>query len=65
MIKKIKPIILSGGLGTRLWPLSRQSFQKQFGKIFENKSLFQEITFRFNSFKKLNFKQALILAKMI
>ncbi|WP_372662005.1 sugar phosphate nucleotidyltransferase, partial [Hydrogenophaga sp.] len=26
----ITPIILCGGSGTRLWPLSRQSFPKQF-----------------------------------
>lgn len=27
---KVIPVILSGGLGSRLWPLSRQSFPKQF-----------------------------------
>ena len=32
MIKKnqIQPVILSGGSGTRLWPLSRESFPKQY-----------------------------------
>jgi len=34
-------IILSGGSGTRLWPLSRQSKPKQFLPIFDEKSLFQ------------------------
>ena len=34
-------IILSGGSGTRLWPLSRQSKPKQFLPMFEGKSLFQ------------------------
>jgi mannose-1-phosphate guanylyltransferase / mannose-6-phosphate isomerase len=30
----ITPILLCGGSGTRLWPLSRQSFPKQFGNDF-------------------------------
>lgn len=39
---KIKPVIMAGGLGTRLWPLSRQMQPKQFIKIFENFSLIQK-----------------------
>ncbi|WP_104494932.1 mannose-1-phosphate guanylyltransferase/mannose-6-phosphate isomerase [Acinetobacter indicus] len=35
------PIILSGGSGTRLWPLSRSSYPKQFLPITEEKTLFQ------------------------
>ncbi len=34
-------IILCGGSGTRLWPISRTVMPKQFVKLFENKSLFQ------------------------
>ena len=34
-------IILCGGSGTRLWPLSRTLFPKQFIKLFDEKSLFQ------------------------
>jgi mannose-1-phosphate guanylyltransferase/mannose-6-phosphate isomerase len=37
----ITPIILCGGSGTRLWPLSRQSFPKQFVPLIGNKSLLQ------------------------
>ena len=40
---KIKPIILSGGSGTRLWPLSRENKPKQFFDIFNEKTnLFEE-----------------------
>lgn len=35
------PVILSGGSGTRLWPLSRSNHPKQFLPITENKTLFQ------------------------
>ena len=35
-------IILCGGSGTRLWPLSRTLMPKQFVKLFEGKSLFQK-----------------------
>ena len=40
----MKNIILSGGSGTRLWPLSRKLMPKQFLKLFDNKtkSLFQK-----------------------
>lgn len=34
-------IILCGGSGTRLWPISRTLMPKQFVKLFEQKSLFQ------------------------
>ncbi len=34
-------IILCGGSGTRLWPISRTLMPKQFVKLFENRSLFQ------------------------
>ena len=34
-------ILLCGGSGTRLWPISRTLMPKQFVKLFSNKSLFQ------------------------
>lgn len=40
------PIILAGGYGTRLWPLSRQSYPKQFLKINSNLSLLQQTLIR-------------------
>ncbi|MDK2834533.1 MAG: mannose-phosphate guanylyltransferase / mannose-6-phosphate isomerase [Methanolobus sp.] len=41
----IKSIILAGGSGTRLWPLSRELYPKQFLKI-RNRSLFQDTVSR-------------------
>ncbi len=37
----ITPVILSGGSGTRLWPLSRKSYPKQFTRLTGDVSLFQ------------------------
>src|SRR5690242_9548791 len=35
------PVILAGGSGTRLWPLSREAYPKQFITLFQQQSLFQ------------------------
>jgi mannose-1-phosphate guanylyltransferase/mannose-6-phosphate isomerase len=38
----IYPILLCGGTGTRLWPLSRETYPKQFVRIIGEDSLFQQ-----------------------
>ncbi|MBK6008585.1 mannose-1-phosphate guanylyltransferase/mannose-6-phosphate isomerase [Ramlibacter ginsenosidimutans] len=40
-MNSITPVILCGGSGTRLWPLSRKSFPKQFVPLIGDKSLLQ------------------------
>ena len=45
------PVVLSGGSGTRLWPLSRTAYPKQFLALSgdrKNKTLFQEAVARLN-----------------
>lgn len=39
-------VILSGGSGTRLWPISRTLFPKQYNKLFDELSLFQKTYLR-------------------
>jgi|TARA_B110000003_G_scaffold250060_1_gene262822 mannose-1-phosphate guanylyltransferase / mannose-6-phosphate isomerase len=39
---QISPVILSGGSGSRLWPLSREEYPKQFLNLSGSKSLFQD-----------------------
>ena len=41
MNRIIHPVLLCGGSGTRLWPLSRKSHPKQFVKLSDEESLFQ------------------------
>ena len=50
-MQQITPIILCGGSGSRLWPLSRKSYPKQFVPLVGDKTLFQ------NSSERLTGKQ--------
>ncbi|HLB96804.1 MAG TPA: sugar phosphate nucleotidyltransferase, partial [Acetobacteraceae bacterium] len=44
--QRIVPVILSGGSGTRLWPVSRESFPKQLWPLLSDRSLIQETALR-------------------
>jgi len=46
-MSKIRPVILSGGAGMRLWPLSRSAQPKQFLELAGEKSLFGQTCQRF------------------
>jgi mannose-1-phosphate guanylyltransferase/mannose-6-phosphate isomerase len=46
MKKSIFPVILSGGSGQRLWPLSREMYPKQLINILSDRSLLQETALR-------------------
>ena len=43
---KVTPLILAGGSGTRLWPLSQSDKPKQYHKIINNESLLSQTTNR-------------------
>ena len=51
----IYPILLAGGSGTRLWPLSRKSYPKQFSSLIGEKSLFQQSALRLISSDHVKF----------
>ena len=42
------PVIMSGGSGTRLWPLSRKHYPKQFLKLVSDRTMLQETALRVN-----------------
>ncbi|AHM03751.1 Mannose-1-phosphate guanylyltransferase (GDP) [Roseibacterium elongatum DSM 19469] len=46
MTQDIHPLLLCGGSGTRLWPLSRKSYPKQFAPLTGERSLFQASALR-------------------
>lgn len=47
--KVIYPVLLAGGVGSRLWPLSTKDRPKQFLPLFDGKSLFQITIQRFTN----------------
>lgn len=55
MRSKITPVILAGGSGTRLWPLSRKSYPKQFSNLIGDTSLFQQTALRLVSSEQIDF----------
>ncbi|WP_022707403.1 mannose-1-phosphate guanylyltransferase/mannose-6-phosphate isomerase [Paracoccus zeaxanthinifaciens] len=42
----ITPVLMAGGSGTRLWPVSRKSFPKQFAQLIGDETLFQASALR-------------------
>ena len=58
--KDLWAVILAGGSGRRLWPLSRTSFPKQFIDLYDSRSLLASSIKRASGLK--NLKQILIVA---
>lgn len=55
ILDKLYPVLLAGGSGTRLWPLSRKSYPKQFSNLIGGQSLFQQSALRLTSSKIVEF----------
>jgi len=49
----IQPVILSGGSGTRLWPLSRKQYPKQYLPLVDDNTMLQETILRLNGLDNL------------
>lgn len=47
----IRPLIMCGGSGTRLWPVSREAMPKQFAPLLGERSTFQETVLRVSNHK--------------
>ena len=54
-MSEVLPILLAGGSGTRLWPLSRKSYPKQFSRLIGERTLFQSSAQRLTSSELLKF----------
>ena len=51
----ITPVILCGGSGSRLWPLSRSTYPKQFITLTGSLSLFQQAVMRVRHLRTIDF----------
>lgn len=59
---KIQPVIMSGGAGTRLWPMSRKARPKQFLPLVTENTMFQETVKRVCPSSDGNFLPPAIIA---
>jgi mannose-1-phosphate guanylyltransferase / mannose-6-phosphate isomerase len=60
-IGNVTPVILAGGTGTRLWPLSRKSYPKQFSSLIGETTLFQETALRLQTSRIIKFDNLVTL----
>ena len=57
----IQPVILSGGSGTRLWPLSREAYPKQFLPLTSQHTMLQETVSRLDGLTAEHPRQAIVV----
>jgi len=62
---KVIPVILAGGVGERLWPLSRKAHPKQFLKIFSNYSMFQESILRVKNLDNFKMEDLIVVSNIL
>ena len=60
-MSKVYPVLLAGGSGTRLWPLSRKLYPKQFSNLIGEKTLFQTSAERLTSSDIIEFASHITL----
>ena len=61
MSQSIRPVILSGGSGTRMWPLSRRARPKQFHPLVSDRSMLQDAVLRMRDGQEI-FSPPILLA---
>ena len=61
---EIIPVLLAGGSGARLWPLSRKSYPKQFSNLIGGQSLFQQSALRLSSSETVKFSPHLTMTNI-
>ena len=62
MNRRIIPLIMCGGAGTRLWPASREVRPKQFLPLFGTRSTFQDTLLRVSD--RSLFERAIVISNL-
>ena len=57
----IAPVVMSGGAGTRLWPLSTEAQPKQFHRLTSDKTMIQETVLRVGERRDLSFAAPILV----
>ena len=60
-MSNVYPVLLAGGSGKRLWPLSRKSYPKQFSRLVGESTLFQNSAERLSSSEIIDFSSLITL----
>lgn len=59
---KIQPVILSGGSGTRLWPMSREQYPKQLLPLFNDRTMLQATALRLESAGEMAVERPIVVS---
>ena len=62
MKPSLVPVILSGGSGTRLWPLSREQYPKQLLPLTNEESLLQATSRRLDGLENIAVQSPIIIS---
>ena len=65
MTQTLQPVILSGGAGTRLWPLSRKAFPKQFHALVDELTLLQATAARCDGLRDCRVEAPIVVCNEI
>ena len=65
MTLALVPVILCGGSGTRMWPLSRETYPKQFLALHGHQTMLQDTALRLRGLENLHGGATLALAVQV
>ena len=65
LLNPLLPVVLCGGSGTRLWPLSRETYPKQFLALTGARTMLQETALRLQGLARIPVATAPVLVSNV